>query len=194
MGVKLIHTWVTNVVLTHKIECCDIHTEWPSAAWTWISLHIIVTKYRRKQLKHSPLWTTVWCMLTLLFSIAVKYLLHLRNLRFQAHTLSCCRRWTLQMGCQPFQQHENYGIALASLHVLNTENKFENTFSSTQHFVVYITLHALSTAWCTLDKARHLTAFGAWDSTPHSWLPQRSWWGLVLAEMHPAQWVTLHNI
>ena len=24
--------------------------------------------------------------------------------------------------------------------------------------------------------------------------PQRSWWGLVLAETRPAQWVTLHNI
>ena len=150
-----------------KLNVVTSILEWPSAAWTWISSHIIVTKYRRKQIEHSPLWTTAWCMLTLLFSIAVKYLLHSRNLWFQAHMLSCCRRWTLQMGCQPFQQHENYAIALASLHMLNTGNKFENTFSNTQHFVVYVTLHALLTAWCTLDKASHLTAFGAWDSTPH---------------------------
>ena len=29
---------------------------------------------------------------------------------------------------------------------------------------------------------------------PISRSPQHSWWGLVLAEMCPAQWVTLHNI
>ena len=31
-------------------------------------------------------------------------------------------------------------------------------------------------------------------AVPISWSPQPSWWGLVLAETHPAQWVTLHDM
>ena len=84
----------------------------------------IQRKYRRKQLEHLPLSTTARHILTLLSSIAVKHL-YLRNLRFPSRTLSLCRT-NAQTGCQPFQRHENYIIALASLYMLNAGNKFEN--------------------------------------------------------------------
>ena len=51
----------------------------------------------------------------------------------------------------------------------------------------------LSTS-CILEKSSHLTAFCAWDSSPHLLVTPVCWWGLVLAEMHPVQWVTLCNI
>ena len=47
----------------------------------------IQRKYRRKQLEHLPLSTTARPMLILSFSMAVKYLLYPRNLRFPAGTL-----------------------------------------------------------------------------------------------------------
>ena len=45
-----------------------------------------------------------------------------------------------------------------------------------------------------LDKASHPTAIYMHEIVvPISQLPQCSWWGLVLAKMCCAQWVTLHN-
>ena len=92
-------------------------------------------KYRRKQLEHLPLSTTARRMLTLSFSMAVKYVLNPKDLRFPAGTLSLRWRRTLQTRCQPFQQ---YAIALVSLHVLKPEINLKTVFSNTQHFATCV--------------------------------------------------------
>ena len=48
----------------------------------------------------------------------------------------------LQMGCQPFQWHENYVIVLASLRILKT------IFSNSQLFAVYVQCMCSRRLWC----------------------------------------------
>ena len=83
--------------------------------------------------------------------MAVQYLLYLRKLWFPARTLSLSWRWTQRTGCQPFQRnewHENYGIVLASLYVLNNRNRFWKLyFSNTQHFALYISCMPSRRLW-----------------------------------------------
>ena len=83
------------------------HQPWQ---WARFSANII-----GKQLEHLPLSTSRHT-LTLSFSMAV---VSEKSSISSWHTRSLT-------GCQPFWQHENYEIALVSLHVLNTRNKFEN--------------------------------------------------------------------
>ena len=77
----------------------------------------------------------------------------------------------------------------------NKEYNFQSTLkhinpacSNNRHAVLMYSCYSnLLHAW---QSPAWLHAFCARDSGS----PQHSWWGLVLAKMHPAQWVTLHNI
>ena len=95
----------------------------------------IQRKYCQKQLEHSLLSTTARRMVTLSFSMAVKYLLYPRDLRFPAGMLSLRRKRALRDGISVISVVCNCTCVIAHVKL---EINLKTIFSNTQHFAVYV--------------------------------------------------------
>ena len=85
-----------------------------------------------------------------------------------------------------------FWIFIYSHHVSNLLNKptFFCAWNSIPHLLVTLKTTVEPNSLYNLMKVINLNV----NTVPISQSPQCSWWGLVLAEMHPVQWVVLHTV